>query len=164
MYNHAILLFAFGVTAVVDQPLYRPGRVEQCLKSPRAVDLTVLANNNPYYLRGDFDGDGTPDYALQVRSVRGGRGVLVCAGNGSIFLLGAGIGGSRFSDMPHDNFLASQWEVFTKEDVTALGAFQSNVPHSAPATRGEAVAMIWEDGISLIYWDGARFRWAGSKA
>jgi hypothetical protein len=40
---------------------------------------------------------------------------------------------------------------------------RSNVPKPVPDVKTEAIAMIWEDGISLIYWDGAMFRWASSK-
>jgi hypothetical protein len=159
------VLFGIGLTAVsawADEP-FQPDRVAECLKSPKASGLTVLVDNNPFYLRGDFDGDGKADYAVSVRSKKGGTGVLVCAGNGSLFLLGTGLGGGQFSDMPQDNFLAPQWAVYTKQEVTALGAFQSNVPRPVPPVKGEAIAMIWEDGISLIYWDGAKFSWAGSK-
>ncbi len=164
------LLLALGLAAVIgladladDEPI-QPERVMQCLKSPKVAGLEIIEQINPFYLRGDFDGDGKPDYALQVRSRRkDGNGVLVCTGRGSIFLLGSGIAGSRFSDMPHDNFLAPQWVVLTKEEVAALAPFESNAPHPVPVVKGEAIAMIWEDGICLIYWDGAKFRWAGSR-
>jgi hypothetical protein len=163
--NIYALLFIIGLMTAnsrADEP-FRPDKVARCLTSPKAAGLTVLTDNNPYYLRGDFDGDGKPDYALSVRSKMGGMGVLVCAGNGALFLLGSGIGGSQFSNMPQDNFLAPQWAVYGKQEVSALAAFQSNVPRPVPAVRGESIAMIWEDGISLIYWDGSTFRWAGSK-
>jgi hypothetical protein len=162
----AALFLTIGVTAVngfAEEEPFRPDRVVQCLKTPKASGLTVLNDNNPFYLRGDFDADGRPDYALQVRSKRGGTGVLICAANGALFLLGSGLGGGQFSDMPQDKFLAPHWAVHTKQEVAALGVFQSNVPRPVPAVKSEAIAMIWEDGISLIYWDGAKFRWAGSR-
>jgi len=152
-----------SVTALADDGPFLPDRVTQCLKNPKAAGLTILTGNNPFYLRGDFDGDGKPDYAIEVRSKSGGTGVLVCAGSGALFVLGAGLGGPTFSDMEQDRFLAPNWAVYTRQDVSALGAFRSNVPRPVPAVKGEAIAMIWEDGISLIYWDGARFKWAGSK-
>lgn len=68
-----------------------------------------------------------------------------------------------FSDMPNDNFVAPKWEVLSKADLTDLKRFQSNVPAPVPKTAGEAVAMIWEDGIALIYWNGSRFLWAGTN-
>jgi len=160
------LLLTIGLTAatsLADDEPFQPDQVTQCLKSSKAAGLTVLTDNNPFYLRGDFDTDGKPDYALQVRSKSGGTGVLICGGNKAVFLLGRGLGTAQFSDMPEDKFLAPQWAVYTKQEVAALGAFQSNVPRPVPSVKGEAIAMIWEDGISLIYWDGAKFRWAGSK-
>jgi hypothetical protein len=150
--------------AVRADDLFRPQPVVECLQKVRTANLEVLDRTNPFYLRGDFNGDGKPDYALQVRSSKtGSAGLLVCAGGGAVFLLGSGIGGNQFSDMPRDAFLAPQWEVFTKQDVAGLRAFQSNVPRPVPVVKSESIAMIWEDGISLIYWDGAKFRWAGSK-
>jgi hypothetical protein len=68
-----------------------------------------------------------------------------------------------FSDMPADNFVAPNWVVFSKAEIADLKRFVSDVPHPVPKTAGEAVAMVWEDGIALIYWNGRQFRWAGSK-
>jgi hypothetical protein len=144
------------------EELLHPNILKKCLASPKAAALEVLTDTNPYYLRGDFDGDGKPDYALQVRAKNGGNGVLICQGNGALFLLGHGIGGQKFSDMPDDNFLAPYWNVYTKQDIAELKAFQSNVPRPIPSAKGEAIALIWEDGISLIYWNGTKYRWAGS--
>ena len=160
------LVFLTVVLTVVSglgQDLVHPDQVIQCLKSKKAAGLAVRTDNNPYYLRGDFDGDGKPDFVLAVRSKSGGTGLAVCTGNGLLFLLGSRIAGRKFSDMPDDNFLAPHWEVMTKKEVAELKDFQSNVPKPVPSTRGEAIAMIWEDGISLIYWDGTKFIWAGSK-
>ena len=90
--------------------------------------------------------------------------MLICLGNGSIYRLGSGIGGKRFSDMVDDNFLASHWEIITQEEVVELGKWTHNVPDPVPLKKGrEAIELIWEDGISLIYWDGVAFKWAGSK-
>jgi hypothetical protein len=166
MRHIAAILFVMKLAAangLTDGQPFQPERLAQCLRSPKVANLSVLTDRNPFYLRGDFDGDGLPDYAVSVRSQAGGTGVLICAGDGGLFLLGARIGGGRFSDMPQDRFIAPNWAVYTREDVTALKAFQSNVPRPVPSVKGESIAMIWEDGISLIYWDGKSFKWAGSK-
>lgn len=162
---HAVLLaFALTTLCCMAESHYKPEGIVRCLGSPKTDGLTILTDINPFYLRGDFDGDGRSDYAVQVRSGTDGTGVLICAGNDSIFLLGSGInGGSRFSDMERDAFLAPRWEVFTKEAVGGLQRFQSNVPRPVSSVKAEAIAMIWEDGISLIYWNGDKFRWAGSR-
>jgi hypothetical protein len=110
-----------------------------------------------------ISGGGKPDYALEVRA-GSGHGLLMCRGSGAPFLPGAGIGGARFSDREQDRFFARHWAVYTKREVLALGAFQSNVPRPLPRIKGEATAMIREDGISLIYWDGAGFSGRGVKS
>ena len=132
------------------------------MERPEAKGLNIL-KDNPYYLRGDFDGDKKPDYAVQVRSDKGGMGVLICTAKLSVFLLGSGIsGGKPFSDMENDNFLATNWMVYTKEQVAELEYMGGvNGPWPVPKIAGEAIAMIWEDGIALIYWDGKNFKWAG---
>lgn len=139
--------------------------VRRCLENSRLAGLVLLTDTNPYYLRGDFDADGRPDHAIRVRRPStGGNGVVVCSGHGAVSILGKGIGGDAFSDMRDDRFLARHWEVLSKEDVSALRAFSQNVPRPIPTVRAESIAMVWEDGICLIYWDGKRFRWAGSRS
>jgi hypothetical protein len=148
-----------------DFSLIHPDQIDRCLKLPAASSVEVRTDANPYYLRGDFDGDGKVDYAVEVRGSRTKRnGVLICAGNGRAFVLGADQPLSPpFSDMPSDNFVAPNWAAFSKAEARELGKFYSNVPVPLPRLHGESIAMIWEDGISLIYWDGRRFRWAGAK-
>ena len=158
------LLVILPAFAELDQGyVVYPRQVIQCLKNRKASDLKVLTDNNPYYLRGDFDGDNKPDYALEVRAKSGGTGVLICTGKGLLFLLGAGIGEKKFSDDEEDSFLAPHWEVLSQRDVEELRAWRGNVPYPIPYFKGEAIAMIWEDGTSLIYWDGKQFRWAGCE-
>jgi hypothetical protein len=85
---------------------------------------------------------------------------VVCSGSGAVFLLGANIGGRKLSSMPNDNFLAPDWEVFTQQSARESIKAARTVPNPAPAPRAEAIAMVWEDGISLICWDGAKYAWA----
>jgi hypothetical protein len=144
--------------------LLHPETVYQCLKSPKVSTLEVFIKDaNPYYLRGDFNGDNKPDYALKVKAGYVKNGVCICGGDGSVFLLGSAVGGGdKFSDMPDDNFLASNWQVYTKKDVEDLKEMGGvNAPWPVPKVKGESIAMIWEDGIALIYWDGAKFKWSG---
>jgi len=59
--------------------LIHPDQISACLKMPIASGVEVDVETNPYYLRGDFDGDGKPDYAVAVRGKKTRRlGVLVC--------------------------------------------------------------------------------------
>ncbi len=159
--------FIFGMSScllVQAQEPFVPQPIAKCLTNPVVKGVVLQSKRNPYYLRGDFDGDGAPDYAIIVRSLTTkSNGVLVCRGNGSVVRLGSGIGGPQFSDMAADNFIAPNWAVYTRKETADLKSFSSNVPRPVPSPVAESIVMIWEDGISLIYWDGKKFRWAGSE-
>lgn len=167
--NFSLMLFSLltvmvpRLTAGEDPQRIHPDQIEQCLKLPVAATVQVNLLINPYYLRGDFDGDGRIDYAVAVRGRRTKRnGVLVCAGNGKAFVLGADQPlRPPFSDMTNDNFCSSNWAVYSKAEVQSLKKFAGGGVPVIPANLiGESLAMIWEDGIALIYWNGREFKWA----
>lgn len=165
MHTLATVLLAVGLTAWVDPDAKPtpPLAIGRCIKSPQAKGLRIDFSTNPFYLRGDFDGDGKPDYAVRVFAERRPRdhaeGLLVCTGSGSVILLGVNISGRKFSDMSNDNFFAPEWEVFTREGARESLKASHTVPNPAPDPKGEAIAMVWEDGCPLIYWDGRQFVW-----
>ena len=123
MLKFSLLIIATVITSVqgLTQEIVHSEQVTRCLKNKKASDLKVLTDNNPYYLLGDFDGDGKPDYALEVGFKKGGTGILICSGNGKVVLLGNGIGGGKRSDMPNDNLLAPHRDV--KECSSSLSSF-----------------------------------------
>jgi hypothetical protein len=167
MQRKGALLLVFGcllsASRLQAQEPYQPTRLAECLRTSQVRHLTVLTAANPYYLRGDFDGDRQPDYAVVLTSASGGIGVAICRGSGGAVLLGTGIGATRFSDMPGDRFVAPQWDVLTRKDVLGLDGLGANGPTPLPKVKAESVAMIWEDAVCLIYWDGKSFRWAGAR-
>jgi len=120
----------------------------QALKAYR-IDSRV----NPYYLRGDFDGDTKADYAVMVIGPNSkSSGLAMCQGNGRHFVLGAG-SQPAFSLKKDDNFLSSDWEVLT------LAEFRDQVydKKAAASAKGEVILLSWEDGSSYIYWDGTAY-------
>jgi hypothetical protein len=161
------MAFGLGLATFVlpqsDYVIVHPEPVRQCLSGEATSALMALYDANPFYLRGDFDGDGKPDHALQVRHKTKGAGVVVCSGSGAVFQLGSGLGGDVFSNKPDDNFFARHWEVMTPQQVNQLRTFKQNVPRPVPNVSAESIAMVWDDGIGLIYWDGKQFRWAGTR-
>jgi hypothetical protein len=160
-----VLSFLALGASTQEDPFY-PEAVQRCLDDSSVKGhVDVVADHNPLYLRGDFDGDGRPDYALEVRKPKARvSGILVCPGSGRPALLGKAVaGGAVFSDMPGDNFVAPHWAVLTHSEIVELTKFSSNVPKPIPEAKGEGIAMVWEDGISVIYWNGTRFRWAGAR-
>jgi hypothetical protein len=126
---------------------------------PRAVDrcftalgseYRITARLNPFYLHGDFDGDGRADYAVLI--ARGEEnGILICrASEGKPIILGAG---RPFNGMRDLNFDA--WMIYPKEPV------QRGVGEGSPPTlRGDAVEVVWSEKASaLLYWNGSGFQW-----
>jgi hypothetical protein len=124
--------------------------------------VDVLADQDPrLYLTGDFDGDAFPDLAVAVKGRKTRRnGVLICAGNSRVILLGADNSTNPpFSNMPNDNFVAQKWRVYSKEESANVRAIDDDPVVESGSPKGDSIAMIWEDGICLIYWDGYQYRW-----
>ena len=151
----------YGFGAEITDDVYLPEFVFKCFENPKVAGLEILSSKNPFYLRGDFDGNKKPDYAVQVKAKSGGNGICICAGDGSIYLLGSGItGGEKFSDMEKDNFLALNWTVSTKQEIDELAKWKCNVPDPFPKIENESIQLIWyEGGSDIIYWDGKKYKW-----
>ena len=141
-----------------------PNEVIRCLKTSQTSNLILDTEFNPFYLRGDFDGDKKPDYAIWMRRKAGGiAGIVICAGNSSVHLLGSGItGGKKFSDMDNDDFSPLYWEVATKQETNEMATWKCYVPDPFPKIENESIKLIWREGENtLIYWDGKQYKWTG---
>lgn len=123
--------------------------------------VKILAAQKPYLLKGDFDGDGITDYALAIKGLKTNRnGVLICTGKNATFVLGADAPKNPpFSDKYNDNFMAPHWRVMGKKEAATLYNYDGDKPVKVASPKGDSIAMLWEDGICLIYWDGDRYRW-----
>jgi len=149
----------------VEHTLIEPHEVIKCLENPEVRSLIMDSKLNPFYLRGDFDGDKKIDHAIWARSSNDGvAGVIVCAGNGSVHLLGSGItGGNNFSDMKDikdDNFFPPQWEVATKQEIDELSKLKCNIPNPFPKIENESIKLVYYEGENaIIYWDGKKYQW-----
>ena len=112
---------------------------------------------NPFYLRGDFDGDRKPDYAVRVRAkVTHFSGIAIWLSSlHKWVVLGAG---SNFevSGVPTRNLdFLDTWQVYAKQPVEH-GVESGPSPHLI----GEAIlAGKRESASGLIYWTGKRFVW-----
>jgi hypothetical protein len=121
---------------------------------PLAKKYEVAFRLNPFYLRGDFNGDGKIDVAVLVKQRSTGKlGVaIVHGGTSKVTILGAGTavgnGGDDFEWM-------DTWQVYSKTRV-APGGNVTNAPH----IRGDALLVgKSETAGALIYWNGKRYTW-----
>jgi len=106
---------------------------------------------NPFYLRGDFNGDGKIDVAVLVKQRSTGKtGIAIINGpTDEVTVLGAGTaignGGDDFEWM-------DSWETYAK-GRTANGT-------RVPKLRGDALLVSHSEAASaLIYWNGRRYVW-----
>ena len=134
-----------------------PGRLDECR---RRLISTVSGWNfyvgvNPFYLRGDFDGDNRVDYVAQIvpeerrtEVCPDCSGVLFCMGSGAMDVLGSKLA-SLGSSVDHPYAIGSKWGVVSATDsrVAWLKA------------DGEVVLVVWEDTVSAIYLKDSRYRW-----
>jgi len=108
----------------------------------------------PFYLRGDFNGDGKIDVAVLVNQRATGKvGIAIIDGAANnVTILGAGVsignGGDDFEWM-------DSWQVYAKERAR----------HAAGETgvsrlRGDALRVSKSEAASaFIYWNGKRYVW-----
>jgi hypothetical protein len=116
-----------------------------------ANDYDVSFRMNPFYLRGDFSGDGKIDVAALVKQRSTGKiGIAIINGTtDKVTILGAGTaignGGDDFEWM-------DSWEIYSKDRMGA--------GTSIPKLRGDALLVSKsESGSALIYWNGKRYVW-----
>ncbi len=109
---------------------------------------------NPFYLRGDFDGDNKPDIAILVSQKTTNKiGIAIChSTSGKVFVVGAG----RSLGNGGDDFgWIDVWQVFPKGRV-GRGVGEKSVP----GLKGEALLVEKSESASaLIYWNGNRYVW-----
>jgi hypothetical protein len=109
---------------------------------------------NPFYLEGDFNGDGQIDIAVLIEEKQTSyRGILICHGlTKKYFVLGAGINFGNGDD--HFGWM-DIWKVYREKKV------EVGVGETQPITlKSDA---IWveksESASAIIYWTGQNFKW-----
>jgi hypothetical protein len=120
-------------------------------KGSLAKGYDVSFQVRPFYLRGDFNGDGKDDVAVLVNQRSSGKvGIAITTfATDKVTVLGAGTaignGGDNFDWM-------DSWEIYSKGGV-ASGT-------SAPKFHGDALLVSKSEAASaLIYWNGKRYVW-----
>lgn len=131
-----------------------PALRESFDKSPQAKRYAFSAHINPFYLHGDFDGDGQSDTAVWIREHATGKtGIAIFHGRANRLVI---VGAGRDLGNAGDNFSGlDAWYVFRRGPV---GKGADGKP--PPKLRGDALMVIKTEAASgLIYWDGKRYGW-----
>lgn len=134
-----------------------PSFLYDCTDKNKWIDNEVkflVHINNPYFVRGDFDGNGNNDYAVIVESRKDKReGILVCFRNKETKAVLLGLDPKN----PPPFWRLYDWDVETPAQVSETTDYKGKSIGIKP--KGESIVMKWEDGIGVIYWDGKEFRW-----
>jgi hypothetical protein len=122
--------------------------------------LEVRNDLNPFYLRGDFLGAGKPVYAVGIRRNSPLQvGVALCPSEGAPIVFMPGLENKFVSkDLTNPYFVAPHWEVYTRLQASDLLKDNHKMGHPV----GESIAMMWEDRIGLLFFDGKKFQWIPS--
>jgi hypothetical protein len=133
-----------------------PREFSQYLLAAEGLDSYKLeARLNPFYLQGDFNGDGYTDtvvFVVETQSQK--RGLLIVHGaTNDSHVLAAG---TQFKGRG-DNFARfNAWHVYPR-GLVYQGADAATEP---PTLRGDGVHLeVLESASGIIYWDGAGYAW-----
>jgi len=124
-------------------------------KNPLSKTHELSFHMNPFYLHGDFDGDGKLDTAVLVKEKQSGKtGILIYhSGTRKFFLLGAGINNWHIwaNENGGDNFDSDNFWFVVRKGPVQRGDF-AELP---PKLKGDALK-IGRMGVGdyLIYWNG----------
>jgi hypothetical protein len=162
--SNACIIAAFlcsNAAESADAPLWNlPRSLQTVVVSPTfkaAFDVGTWLN--PFYLRGDFDGDGFPDYAVLVKQRSDGKKGkaiwLSSTPNSGPKIVGAGMKSRTGGGDSDDWSFFDSWQVYGKRNV-----LQGAGDGKPPRLVGEAILIEKTESASgLLYWDGKQFRW-----
>jgi hypothetical protein len=105
---------------------------------------------NPFYLEGDFDGDGRPDFVTTLKPNKADAGPenVVFLGDGTVRWLSQDTG----KDYP-----GPSWYVVFRNEKITQSPFEDE-GRKVPKLRGDAIMMVTpESSSALIFWSGKRF-------
>lgn len=108
---------------------------------------------NPFYLRGDFNGDKTNDIAIPIIEKKSNKmGIaIIHTVTKEVFIFGAG---KRFKYLTDDCKYLDIWSVDT------AGIYKSDWETKPLKLKHEAIKIgIFAKSSGLLYWDGKKYKW-----
>jgi hypothetical protein len=156
----SFLLFSWNASPRPTQEIDEENIPNEILQTvglgPFAESYSIDGSMNPFYLRGDFDGDGKADYAIRIKSKgRGEDGIAIwLSSQKKMIVLGAGVPFSINGKTTNVKVL-NTWQVYPNGDVDR--GVEAGPP---PRLIGEAILAGKRGSASgLIYWNGKSFVW-----
>jgi hypothetical protein len=141
-----------------------PDRVHDAFQHAGLFKTYQLADAvNPFYLRGDFDGDSRPDYAVLIenRKLKHRAVAILLSSIHDIQILGLGgkrlrVGFGADSYLLDDFDWMDAWQIVPKQPLS-----KNELNEKVPAQmRGEGLLVEkTESAGAVIFWDGKQFRW-----
>ncbi len=113
-------------------------------------------DTNPFYLQGDFDGDGRPDYVVRLKSKK------VDAEIQDVVFLASGMARWISKDTGRD-YPGPAWYVVFKRETVFKSPFEKE-NEKLPKLLGDGIMMVKpESSSALVFWNGTRFQiyWQG---
>jgi hypothetical protein len=141
-----------------DEEIWIPRVVEECLSKVNVGEpIKVATFINPYYLRGNFDGNNLEDYAVLIEGqtsknegkIEKKNGLVICKDGIKPYVFGAVSKPKKhLSSFEDDNFVTGDWEILTREETRK----------TLKDAKGEAIGFFFEGGDGIyVYWDGKTF-------
>jgi hypothetical protein len=153
----AVLMLCVDLVAAQHQPsdwLLEANTPESAKKVFAAKKLggryTFSFHLNPFYVRGDFNGDGKTDMAILVREKKTNKAgiAVIHSGTSEAFILGAG------------NEIGNGGDNFDWMDIWYVEAKSGARRGAGAAARGESLHVEKSESASaLISWDGKKYVW-----
>jgi len=141
-----------------------PDDVRKKLDKAKFFDHYELSEGvNPFYLRGDLDGDGKPDYAILVSAKKtNNRFIVICrTGSKNIDILTNRnkriiFDATRLAPSNMNFNWMDAWQITPRQDLDENELNEK----TAPPMSGEGIlAEKTESASVIIYWTGKGYHW-----
>ena len=134
---------------------------EHSIIDPERHEMTTC--HNPFFQRGDFNGDGNIDLAVLIREISTDKmGILIIHfPSRDAFVIGAGVKYRGHDELPARDILpvVDIWRVEHRERIQELSFDNSSEPKIVYPS-GEVLYFEKDTSAAgYIYWDGSAYRW-----